>query len=270
MQHTLNHGKLFRIGFVAVALVALLSFGLMRFGSIPSAKAFAVPSIVQSVTVQDMVGSDTSIQATLPNNLTNADEVVVLVGWGGGNDWSLSSLSSSDSMSYTPIGGSTSDGLYDRIKVQGGFVGSSQAGNSETVTANFTENGCPCGSTWLQMTMTVVEVSGEDTTNLSRPFSGWENLVENGSGGTSHVTASNGSNGLNTAADDLDLAIYIDGGSNTTISYATGESALGSSNSPTANLQHAQLSAATLSHAEFDTSGSAGYSVVFAVSIPSA
>lgn len=247
---------------IIAALTLLLALvGARTLAFTPVVHAGSTPTIVQSVTADNMTGGNGAISLSFPSAITSGDEIVALIGWGGGNDFSVNPVHDFQGNSWTSINGvGSGDGLLDNADIYAAQVTS---GGSDSVTLSFSENGCPCSSTWIQSTMTLVELSGQDTSHLK---SGTASLVENGTGGTSHVT---NNNLLGTANSDLDLAIYVDGGANTAISVASGESQVGSNNSATVNIQHDQLSADAASSLEFDTAASAGYCVIVGASFAS-
>lgn len=271
-----------RISLVAAALVATGAF----IGThTPAALAYVEPTIVQHVTVDNMNNTTGVISASFPSDVSYGDEMVALVGWGGGNGWQIDSVddslfdtshsgeewssfaspSSSLSSSYpqTPY---ISDGLQDSVQIF--FTGDNVAGsNPDTVTISLSETGCPCGSSWLQTTITLIEISGESIggPNVPAPLTSRNWLIENGTGGTDHFA---GNNSLGMESTDLDLGIYLDGGADATISGVTNETIM-ATNSPTANIGYAVMSASAndITHAEYLTSSSAAYTVVYAVSI---
>lgn len=266
-------------------LIALMALGTVASFHIPSAFAYVEPTIVQHVTVDNMNNTTGVITATFPSDVTNQDELVALVGWGGGNGWEVSNISDSlgtdlggeqvwssfnspsaslsNSLPMTPY---VSDGLQDSAQIF--FTTDTVAGsNPETVSFDLSETGCPCGSSWLQTTITLFEISGESIggPNVMAPLTSRNWGVENGTGGTDHLA---GTNSLGMETTDLDLGIYLDGGADKTISGVTNET-LVANDSPTSNIGYAIMSASAndITHAEFNTSGTAGYSVIYAVSI---
>src|SRR5690349_8957342 len=70
---------------VSVALLGSLAVGMHA----NVAHASATPVIVQSASADNMSGSTGGIALPFPNAVTSGDLLVALVGWGGGNDFSV-------------------------------------------------------------------------------------------------------------------------------------------------------------------------------------
>lgn len=275
-------------------LIALMALGTVTAVHVQNALAYTAPSIVQSASSNNMNNTTATMSVTLPTSIGPGHEMAVLWGWGGGNKWYISSMTDSlgglfyrangteayidpGDTAIWPLGHGSQefgsvDGLNDDAGAAYDILGDAASNGSDTITIDLVEQNCPCNSSWLQTSLNVFEFdnhSGEHNVLGS----GFEYLSENGGGGTSHVTANptnidgDGINyTLDTTHNDLDLAIYIDGGADKTVSVPTGENMI-ATNSPTTNIGIGVASGSAVSAFEFDTSGNAGYSVVDAISI---
>lgn len=268
-MYSLAHGRSLRISSVVFTLVALLALTLALLLGIqraPAAHASGSPSVVQSTTVQDMSGSGTSLSQALASNVTSGDELVVLVGWAGGNDYQVSGVSDSQSTSFSQIASRVCDGFFGCAEIWAGALGASGA---DTVTVTLSENGCPCGSTWVQSTFTAVELSNQASGALHD--GGSASNVENNSGGglgnNQHVV---NTSGLPQTSTDLYLGLYVDDGANATLTLPSGETRLGSKNDATVNMEHDQAMVAAGNNLEFDSNPRVKYDVSLAVAIAGA
>lgn len=257
----------FRLAGVAIAMLAVMLAGFVGFHNAPAARASGSPSVVQSVSGQDLTGSNSSLGVALNSSTTSGDELVVLIGWAGGNDFSISSVSDTQSNSFSALAARQCDGILDCAAIYGATSGSSAG---DTVTVSFSENGCPCGSTYLQMTATVVELSNQHSGQLQDGGSGAHSVFLDNAGGApgsheQHIIPT--ATDLPTTSTDLYFGIFVDGGANTGLSLPSGETRLGSKNDSTVNMEHDQADVAGGNNLEFDSNPDARYAVSLAIAV---
>lgn len=249
-----------RLALVALLPVAALAIGLAHTSV---ARADSTPSVVQSASLSSndwRANNSTTVSEAFSSNVSSGDELVVVFQLAGGNvcipqSNPTDSLSTSFSNEFL-----TSDGINDGMGIYAGYATSSGA---DTISLVMQGQCGDTGGTFVQVAMTIVEVSGEASSGL---VSGHVVLAESGTGGTTHTASSPG---LGTSNSDLDIGAYVDGGANAAISLPAGESQLGSKQDSTVNFEHEQATASAQSSMTFDTSSSAGYAVTGAISIAS-
>lgn len=251
-------------------LIALMALGTVASLHIPDAHAsgYVTPSLVQSLTHDEMNNTTGVISATLSYYTQPGDVIVALIGWGGGNSWSINSVSDTGggmtalddpSDPVTSVG--HSDGIGDTVW---GYIGPapSASNTEETVTIDLTESGCPCGSSWLQTTITLFEVKLDNYAVSSYGY-GARLALENGTGGTTHLVPSANE------TDQLNMALYLDGGANTIVTVPYGEMRQ-VTDSNTVNIEYAAgytTNDTGPSNFEFDTGSSASYAAMVDVYI---
>lgn len=268
-MQTLTTRSFSRVTMVAVAMVALalMMFGGLRHAGI--AHASGSPSVVQSNTVHDLSGSTgSSLSISLPSAGTSGDELVVLIGWAGGNDWSVSSVSDSQSNSFSVLAAKQADGINDGATIYGTTLGSS---SGDSVSVSLTEN-CSgsCGSTYIQSVVTLVELSNQHSGQLQDGGSGAYSVFLDNAGGApgsheQHIIPT--ATDLPTTSTDLYIGLYVDGGANTGLSLPGGETQLGSKNDSTVNMEHDQADVAGGNNLEFDSNPDARYAVSLAIAV---
>jgi len=253
---------------LALAVVAVMALGLGLFGGMQAAHASGSPVVVQSNSVHEYVAANApSIQATFSSSVTSGNELVALVAWGGGNDWSVSSVTDSQSNTYTQLASKTSDNILDSGEIWGTTASSS---GSVTISVTLTENGCPCGgsgqpSTWLQSALGIVEVSGQSSLSDS---GGPAFFLDNGGGAPgSHENHIVDTSGMS-ATDTIYVGLFVDGGANASCQLlASGMTDLGHACS-TANIEYDFAYQATAgSDWEVDTNPDARYATSLVIGI---
>lgn len=258
-----------RLGMAAIAALALtLLLGVsLRYAG--NAHASGSPSVVQSATVHDLSGSTgSSLSISLPSAGTSGDELLVLIGWAGGNDWSVSSVSDSQSNSFSVLAAKQADGINDAATIYGATLGAS---SGDSVSVSLTEN-CSgsCSSTFIQSVVTLVELSNQHSGELQDGGSGAYSVYLDNAGGApgsheQHIIPT--TTDLPTTSTDIYVGLYVDGGADAGLSLPTGETQLGSKNDSTVNMEHNQAYVAGGNNLEFDSNPDARYAVSLAIAV---